>query len=288
MGEVSVVKNKFIKYIDKLIENKRISHAYLIEVDNYETDYEYIFDFIKMILCDCSFQKIKNSDNKTINLIDNNNYPDIKVIEPDGIWIKKSQLLELQKEYNNKSLFGKKRIYVIKNAEKLNSSSANTMLKFLEEPEEDIIALLITDNRYHVIDTILSRCQILTLKEDNYSFENNDELLDLLECVLNPNSFFLQYNFLINGEITDKNIFKDRLSNVENIMINYLNYKYSSDCSDVLKDDFFELLKKYDDNKLIKCISVIEEEIPKLEFNVNYKLWLDSLFSKLIGGSIND
>ena len=32
--------------------------------------------------------------------------------------------------------------------------------------QNDIIALLLTDNRYHVIDTIISRCQILTLKED--------------------------------------------------------------------------------------------------------------------------
>lgn len=288
MEEVSIIKKNFIKYVDKLIEHKRVSHAYLIEIDNYETDSKYIFDFIKMILCDCYFQELNNSNNKIITLVDSNNYPDIKVIEPEGNWIKKSQLLELQKEYNNTSLLGKKRIYVIKNAEKLNSSSANTMLKFLEEPEEDIIALLVTDNRYHVIDTILSRCQILTLKEDTYSFEDKDGLLDLLDCILNPNNFFIQYNFLINGEIADKNVFKDKLSSIENIMINYLNYKYSSGNSSDLDDDFFELLKKCDDNKLIKYISVIEEEIPKLEFNVNYKLWLDSLFSKLIGGNIND
>lgn len=288
MEEVSIVKENFIKYIDKLIENKRISHAYLIEVVDYDTDSKYIFDFIKMILCNCYFQDLNNINNKIISLIDSNNYPDIKIIEPDGNWIKKSQLLELQKEYNNKSLFGKKRFYVIKNAEKLNSSSANTMLKFLEEPEEDIIALLITDNRYHVIDTILSRCQILTLKEDSYVFENKDELMDLLDCVLNPNNFFIQYNFLINGEVADKNIFKEKLSNIESIMINYLNCKYSYEDSKVLDDEFFELLKKSDDKKLIRCISIIEEEIPKLDFNVNYKLWLDSLFSKLSGGSIND
>ena len=39
---------------------------------------------------------------------------------------------------------------------------------------------------------------------------------------------------------------------------------------------------------IIKYISIIEEEIPKLEFNVNFKLWLDSFFSKLVGGSCDD
>ena len=52
-------------------------------------------------------------------------------------------------------------LFIIYNAEKLNTSSANTILKFLEEPEENIIAVLTTDNRYQVLDTILSRCQNL-------------------------------------------------------------------------------------------------------------------------------
>ena len=285
MQELSIVKKKFIDYIDKIIEYKRVSHAYLIEIDN-DKDMIYIYDFIKMILCDCLYQKI-DKNNNIVKLIDNNNYPDIKIIEPDGNWIKKTQLLELQKEYNNKSLLGKKRIYIINKAERLNSSSANTMLKFLEEPEEDIIALLITDNRYHVLDTILSRCQILNLKEDIYNIEKEDEIMDLIECFINPNNFFLQYNYLINKEIVDKTIFKEKLQKIEHIFINYLNCKFEKSLEKA-EEDLNVLLKKCDDKDIIKYISIIEEEIPKLEFNVNFKLWLDSFFSKLVGGSCDD
>lgn len=288
MEVVSVVKRNFIKYIDKLIKNKKVSHAYLIEIDEYERDSKYIYDFIKMILCDCSYQELDGSKNKIISLVDSNNYPDLKLIEPDGAWIKKNQLLDLQKDYSNKSLFGKKRIYVIKDAEKLNTSSANTMLKFLEEPENDIIALLVTNNRYHVIDTILSRCQILSLKEDKYSLVKNDILLDFIDCILNPKNFFIKYNFLIRDEIADKNVFKEILSSIEDIFIIFLNTKYLSGDMNFLDDDFYELIKKYDDSILIKYISIIEEEIPKLEFNVNYKLWLYALFAKLIEVSLND
>ncbi|MCI8568676.1 MAG: hypothetical protein HFJ11_01685 [Bacilli bacterium] len=285
MQELSIVKKKFIDYIDKIIEYKRVSHAYLIEIDN-DKDMIYIYDFIKMILCDCLYQKI-DKNNNIVKLIDNNNYPDIKIIEPDGNWIKKTQLLELQKEYNNKSLLGKKRIYIINKAERLNSSSANTMLKFLEEPEEDIIALLITDNRYHVLDTILSRCQILNLKEDIYNIEKEDEIMDLIECFINPNNFFLQYNYLMNKEIVDKTIFKEKLQKIEHIFINYLNCKFEKSLEKA-EEDLNVLLKKCDDKDIIKYISIIEEEIPKLEFNVNFKLWLDSFFSKLVGGSCDD
>lgn len=283
--ELSIVKKKFIDYIDKIIEYKRVSHAYLIEIDN-DKDMIYIYDFIKMILCDCLYQKI-DKNNNIVKLIDNNNYPDIKIIEPDGNWIKKTQLLELQKEYNNKSLLGKKRIYIINKAERLNSSSANTMLKFLEEPEEDIIAILITDNRYHVLDTILSRCQILNLKEDIYNIEKEDEIMDLIECFINPNNFFLQYNYLMNKEIVDKTIFKEKLQKIEHIFINYLNCKFEKSLENTEKD-LNILLKKCDDKDIIKYISIIEEEIPNLEFNVNFKLWLDSFFSKLVGGSCDD
>lgn len=285
MQELSIVKKKFIDYIDKIIEYKRVSHAYLIEIDN-DKDMIYIYDFIKMILCDCLYQKI-DKNNNIVKLIDNNNYPDIKIIEPDGNWIKKTQLLELQKEYNNKSLLGKKRIYIINKAERLNSSSANTMLKFLEEPEEDIIALLITDNRYHVLDTILSRCQILNLKEDIYNIEKEDEIMDLIECFINPNNFFLQYNYLMNKEIVDKTIFKEKLQKIEHIFINYLNCKFEKSLEKA-EEDLNVLLKKCDDKDIIKYISIIEEEIPRLEFNVNFKLWLDSFFSKLVGGSCDD
>lgn len=285
MQELSIVKKKFIDYIDKIIEYKRVSHAYLIEIDN-DKDMIYIYDFIKMILCDCLYQKI-DKNNNIVKLIDNNNYPDIKIIEPDGNWIKKTQLLELQKEYNNKSLLGKKRIYIINKAERLNSSSANTMLKFLEEPEEDIIALLITDNRYHVLDTILSRCQILNLKEDIYNIEKEDEIMDLIECFINPNNFFLQYNYLMNKEIVDKTIFKEKLQKIEHIFINYLNCKFEKSLEKA-EEDLNVLLKKCDDKDIIKYISIIEEELPKLEFNVNFKLWLDSFFSKLVGGSCDD
>lgn len=280
MEEVALVKKNYINYINKLIEYNRISHAYLIEVSKYDVDSKYIYDFIKMIICNCKYQELDASTNKIISLIDKDEYPDIKIIEPDGNWIKKSQLIELKKDYSNKSLFGKKRIYIIKNAEKLNSSSANTILKFLEEPEDDIVAILVTENRYHIIDTILSRCQILSLKSDENISEIDNELISLVEYFAEPKNFFINYNNLINSNIGDKNYFKEKLYLIEQIFINYLNNKYVNDKND--NCNLYVLLDKIYEENIIKYISIIEDEIPKLEFNINYKLWLDSFFSKLV------
>ena len=281
MGE-SIVKKKFIDYIDKIIDNGRISHAYLFEVDNYEEDLTYIYSFIKMILCKCKFNELKDNDNKIISLIDSNNYPDLYVIKPDGSSIKKGQLMDLQKEYSNKSLLDNKRIYIIEECEKMNQSSGNTILKFLEEPEDDVVAILIADNRYHVIDTIISRCQIISLKENLNVSEYSDDFIDFFESVLKPNEFYIKYNSFIKNIIPEKSIIVDYLNKINNIIVSYLNYK--NGVCDTFSEDLKILLDKYDDNYLINIISVIEDEIQKLNFNVNYKLWLDAFFAKLIIG----
>ena len=209
MDNLSVVKKNYIDYINKIIENNKVSHAYLIEINDYDTDKEYIFDFIKMILCDISYENLEKENNNIIKLIDDDNYPDIKIIEPEGSTIKKSQMIDLQKDYSNKSLLDGKRIYVVKEADKLNPASANTILKFLEEPEEDIIAILLTTNRYKIIETILSRCQILTLKENSIPILE-DDVFDLLKCVVYPSEFFIKYNSIITDVVPDKDIARDK------------------------------------------------------------------------------
>lgn len=278
MSNLSLVKKNYIDYINNVINNNKISHAYLIEVDNYNTDFKYVIDFIKMILCDFSYGDLTKSNNNIINLIDNGNYPDIVYISSDTSIIKKTSMIDLQKEFKNKSLYDNKKIYVIKEAEKLNASSANTILKFLEEPEKDIIAFLITTNRYKVIDTILSRCQILSLKENNFDLFLDDSNVDFANYILNPDLFFINYNELVKNEYSDKFFFKDKLIIIENMIIEYLSGRYD----DIVDNRF--IFEKYSNVKLLSIISIIEEEIPKLDYNVNYKLWIDSFFSKLIGG----
>lgn len=281
MRNLSIVKKKFFDYVDHLVDNNKISHAYIIEVDNYEDNLVDVYDFIKMILFNKKHNELEQINENIINYIDNNSYPDIKVIEPDGTNIRKRQLIELQKEYSNKSLLDNKRIYLIKNSEKMNQASGNTILKFLEEPEENIIALLLTDNRYNVLETILSRCQVLSLKETNLLDNEEERFIEFLEYVVNPRNFFKKYNYFLNSYITDKSQAKEKLIQVESTIIQFLNNQYFGEEYDSQIND---KLKKIDEKKLINYLSIIEGELAKLDYNVNYKLWIDSLFSKLIIG----
>lgn len=278
MSDKSVVQNKFIQYVDGIVKNDKISHAYLIELDDYEDSYNIVMNFIKMIICNLSYEDVLKSDDPRIIQLNNGNYPDLYVVSSNTSVINKKLITELQSEFKNKSLYGNKRIYIIKEAEKLNDSSANTILKFLEEPKEDIIAILLTDDRYHVIETVLSRCQVLSLKENKIFDTIDDQLLDILDYILNPKQFFLKYNSNAKDLFVDKNVVISWFQSVEKVILYYLSGNNSSD------NEISQIFSKYDDQSLIKILSVMEEELPKLNFNVNFKLWLDSFFARLIGG----
>lgn len=276
---LSIVKQNYISYIDNIIKNNKISHSYLVELDNYDDDFDLVISFIKMILCNVTYEEIDSND-PIVSLIDSNNYPDLFILEPDGNTFRKSQLMDLQKEFQNSSLLDGKRIYVIKNVEKFNASSANSILKFLEEPEDNIIAFLLTDNRYHVLETILSRCQVLSLKEYCNDIILNDDILNLLSCFVNPSSFFTKYNYLNTNIFIDKDSFLLNINNIENIFLQYLHNYYK--VLNSIDNSVFSILKKINVSNILSYISIIEEEKEKLIYNVNFKLFLDSFYSKLI------
>lgn len=166
-------QNIIYKILKQSIEQNRTSHAYLFETNGYKDAKEVAFAFAKALFCPHKYTNNQNCKNcSQCQNISQNNFIELKVIEPDGMWIKKEQLDELQKEFSLKSIASNKKIYIINHADKLNSSSANTILKFLEEPSENIIAILIADNLYQVLQTIQSRCQILSFRRE----KNNEEM----------------------------------------------------------------------------------------------------------------
>lgn len=274
--ELTSAKKRFYDIINNIVSFNKVSHAYMIEIDNYEEDFNCVLDFVKLILDN------KNENNISA-LIDSGNYPDLNIIEPDGNVIKKQQVIKLQEDFRNKSFLNNKMIYIIKEADKLNDASGNTILKFLEEPEDDIIAILVTTNRYKVIETILSRCQVLSLQDNSLNVDISDNIIDLVKFIIKKDALFVNYQYIMDNILIDKVVAREILNEIEVIFINYLNYisdKNSYECN----NDIVKILSNVDIDKIINYIAIIEEEVQKLDYNVNYKLWLDCLFAKLIGG----
>ena len=270
--------------LNDIIVKDKIPHAMLFEVDNCNDSMSLTKEVVKLIMCKENNKNLHNLNCgkcNICNLIDTDNYPDLMIISTDSAWIKKQQLIDLQEEFNNKSLLGTKRVYIIQQADKLNPASENSLLKFLEEPEDDIIAILITENRYLLLDTILSRCQIYNLKSN--SLNTNDDIKDkvenLIEYFSKKKNPFVFYKDIFDNVLPDKNMALSVLSDVEKYFVYYLSNIQNIDDS----DSIFEAIKKIDVEDMALYVKIIEKEKQKLEYNVNYKIWVDSFFAKVIG-----
>lgn len=162
------------KILINSVKKNRCSHAYLFETKHYINKNSFVLAFAKYLLCPFHYSNRECcNDCHQCQRIDEGNFTELKIIEPDGSWIKKEQIDILQKEFSTKSVESSKKVYIINGADKMNTSAANSILKFLEEPEEDIIAILVTDNIYQLLNTIISRCQVIPLVDSDLDDETS-------------------------------------------------------------------------------------------------------------------
>lgn len=93
--------------------------------------------------------------------IDEGNHPDVRIIEPDGQFMKIDQIRTLQKDINYRPYEGRRKVYILDHAEALRPEAANALLKTLEEPSSDSLIILVTANVYALLSTVISRCQLV-------------------------------------------------------------------------------------------------------------------------------
>ena len=115
--------------------------------------------------------------------ITNNNHPDFLIIEPNSLLstkssgssdlektvksgseiIKIAQIRNIKTFLGQKSINSEKKIVLIIDAHLLNEAASNCLLKTLEEPSNGIFILL-TSKLNLLLDTIISRCQIVRFR----------------------------------------------------------------------------------------------------------------------------
>ena len=270
------------------INNDHISHAYLIDENNNNDSFNIVMAFIKEILC----SKLDVNHRQVLcKRIDDGNYPEIKIIEPDGMLIKKKQILDLQQEFSRSAFEGSKRIYIIRDADKMRSETANSMLKFLEEPDNDIIAILMTNNFNNLLSTIISRCQVIRLNNDNVDV--NDSELDLLVINFiksvenNGVRTIMKEQELLFNIVSMKD--RDKLVNVFDKMIDmYYDIMKINTGNKLIKfnnylDILINIASKNTNNEILNKINFLVDAKETVKNNVNVNLLVDSVIIN-IGG----
>ena len=183
-----------INFINKVFESKHLSHAYIIEGDKGSGKMDVACYFCEMLFCE-NHNACGECDECL--RIKTKIHPNIFIVEPIQDNIRKDQINSLIHEGQMTSVINPQKVYIIKDVEKMNKSSSNTLLKFLEEPNPNNYLILLTSNVDTLMDTISSRCQIIRLKSIN-----KKEIIDLLlnDGVDSDTAFLLSELF---GNYTD-------------------------------------------------------------------------------------
>ncbi len=94
--------------------------------------------------------------------IERGDHPDVRIARPEGAGhkLKTESVRRIVSESPFRPFEGRRRVSIFVDAERMNPTAANTLLKTLEEPPPWAIFILITSNAAALLPTILSRCQV--------------------------------------------------------------------------------------------------------------------------------
>lgn len=289
----------------------KVSHAYLID-SNYTMNIDkFVLSFIKFLICPYHYSDRNHCENcNRCSRIENRNDPEVRHIYPDGLTIKKEQLQELQEEFNLSSIEGNRRIYVIWDCDKMNVQASNSILKFLEEPLQNIVAILVTSRISSMLPTIISRCQYIKLNQehmylgDTYSNAlrliqncgiydcNSKEIVDkYINGVIDFISFYEKndYDILIYMKKFWNDIFVDRTCYIIGMQLiiqlyyDILKYKLRNEICFYL--DYPEKIKSISDllniDDIIRKLNICIQYMEDIKYNLNLNLFMDSFIIEL-------
>ncbi|PAU95762.1 hypothetical protein CK503_01495 [Aliifodinibius salipaludis] len=125
---------------------------------------------------------------------------------------------------------GQKTVIIMTGIESMKKEAANSFLKLLEEPAEDLIFLLTTDNTEALLPTIISRCQHIQLSSLKTK-EIEQALIEQDGVDENEAGYLARVS---GGNYAMTRFFDvDTLKNTREAIIEYLRYSYSQDAVNI-------------------------------------------------------
>jgi len=251
------------------------SHAYLFNVNSVNSSFFYAKDFAKRIILENVDQNSFDYEDISYK-IDHDEFDDLYIVNPDTIGINSEEINKLLTYMETKSLRENgRRVYIIYGFERLSREISNKILKFLEEPQENIYAILLTENYEKILPTIVSRCQVLSFsfEIEEINLERIDLLKEFFKELIDKKKKMIAYSY---------NYFKDSLNNrlglfsdfeiLEKIISDSINYKFINDDKSIY---VVELLSDYSIEILTDILNITNRLKCLIKNNINLNLLLD-------------
>ncbi|MGD9677779.1 MAG: DNA polymerase III subunit delta' [Vulcanibacillus sp.] len=257
-------QNHIIEQLVGVLKHQRVAHAYIFSGPEGVGKKKMALEFAKALNCLC-FEKDNCGMCVNCIKINNMNHPDVIWIGPEGKSIKIDQIRQLHKDINFIPYGVKHKVFIIQQAELLTQQAANSLLKFLEEPEERIVAILLVDNYNQLLTTIKSRCQII-----NFSHLDPYNIAKLMgDDVEITNDLLIAAHMTSDIDDIKKYYKSDEFAKLKNLMIQWVE----------------EILyKKYEAlNTINKIVSMDEIKEDSQKFLKLLLLWYKDLINIKLG-----
>ena len=285
-----VGNSKIVSEIKKIISNQTVSNAYLFSGTDGIGKFTLSKIFAKAILCENPLNGAPCGKCEACLTFDS--MADLIIIEPEDELIKIEKIRYAISELMLKPTISNKKVCIINDADCMNSSSQNALLKVLEEPPTFVTIILITSNKEKILHTIKSRCvtfNFLKLTDEEIKKVLHEE--DINEDILKlSNGSVGNYLRLKNADYIDallaleESITSKDLLEINKVITNLKKGKtIKEDIYDILDLLIIKLGDKLTDNfeKNAEKVELVEEVRNNLLRNANFDACLNYLGLRL-------
>jgi DNA polymerase III, gamma/tau subunits len=166
---------KVVHEFQKAISANMLSHAYLIDSASSKIRHQMAIWLAQSQFCDNLKDGAPDQTCQKCQTIALGDNPDVLEVKTDKQSIGVDDIKFFKKEASMTATQGKRRILIIDEAEKMTNAASNNLLKTIEEPEGNLMMILLADSAKQMLPTIQSRVQIFHL-----SNKSNDDEIDSL------------------------------------------------------------------------------------------------------------
>jgi DNA polymerase-3 subunit delta' len=147
------------------IAEKRLPHALLLHGPAGIGKTAFAQALARRVLCLSPQADAACNQCQSCHLFDAQTHPDFQLLEPEeqGKALKVDQIRDMIDKNTLTANLSEVKIHLLLNAQAMNISASNSLLKTLEEPSSNTLIILVTDRPDKLTATIRSRCQMIAL-----------------------------------------------------------------------------------------------------------------------------